>query len=221
MADLGQNGGEGNQDQTVKIGEVEYTLDQVAEMAETAKGFKALTEEYPDIDFKTLPGAFTKSRQELADLKKKAESLTGSTNVSDDEAKRRKQIDDFFNDPLVVEKLSARDQDKERQLKEDLAFQETRKGLEKAYDGSDGKPKFVYAEVLKHGKENGIFNLEKAYKDLFYDELLEWSIKDRTTRKRPSTFMEQRGGAGSTPPNPEPITDFKEATRRSREMYAE
>ena len=201
-------------DQKVVIGGVEMTPDEANELVESGKSFKELKEQYPDIDFKELPKSFTQTRQELAELKKPKPT---PEEIEPDEEARRKQIDDFFGDPYVQEKLGAKQSEKEQILREDLEFQKTIESLETEFDGSDGRPKFDKKAVLEYGMQNQIFNPRTAYKELHEQELEEWIIKQANEKKRPSTFFEKSGGKGGKQPEPKTPTNFKEATKAALE----
>ena len=77
-------------------------------------------------------------------------------------------------------------------------------------------------KVLEYGKENGIFNLEKSYKDLHETELDEWKAKKLLEKKKPGTFSIKRPGLGANAPAPKdaPKT-FKEAREASEAALEE
>lgn len=51
------------------------------------------------------------------------------------------------------------------------------KNLSEKYNGKDGRPVFDPSEVANHAKEKGIFNLEAAYRDLHWNEILDFEKK--------------------------------------------
>lgn len=101
--------------------------------------------------------------------------------------------------PTTQATLSAEDQEAVRQLKrlnvatrdetvtkEDLQTIKDRMTLDREherltnkYGGDDGKPAYISEEVEEHAKKAGIYNLEAAYRDLFFDELIDWGAKQR------------------------------------------
>ena len=209
-------GGEDSNDKFIEIGEEKLNPDQAKELIEAGKQLKTLKEEYPNIDFNELPKSFTQKSQELAEIKKNLEKKQDDKSLTTEEEARLKQIDTFFEDPYVKQKLDARDKTKEQQIKEDFKFKQIKERLESELDGSDGRPKFDYLKVLEYGKENGIFNLEKSYKDLHETELDEWKAKKLLEKKKPGTFSIKRPGLGANAPAPKdaPKT-FKEAREAS------
>ena len=197
-------------DQKVVIGDEELTPDEAKDLVESGKSLKALREKYPDIDFEELPKSFTQTRQELAELKK---PKAPEKPLEPDEEARRKQINDFFRDPLVREHLKKMTKEDDQQLREDLEFQKVVENLEAEFNGEDGRPKFVKLDVLKHGAKPDvqIFNPRKAYLDLHQQSLDEWKLKKANEKKSPSTFFEKRGGQGAKLPDAKSPTTFKEA----------
>lgn len=77
--------------------------------------------------------------------------------------------------------------------------------LESVYAGKDERPKFDRVEVEDHMRKTGIYNPEKAYKDLYEEELFDWKLK-RTQKeekgKEPYTTKPKASSTGKG----EPIT---------------
>lgn len=217
--DTSQDGvNDGGESEKVVIGDVEMTVDEAKELVESGKSMKELRAQYPDIDFKELPKAFTQTRQELADLKK---PKAPEKPAEPDEEKRRKEIDSFFDDPYVKERLTKEQQAKEQALKEDLAFEKTIESLESEFDGSDGRPKFDKVTVLEFGHKNNIFNPRTAYKELHEAALDEWKVKNTISKKRPTTFSEKSGGQGGKQPDVKTPKTFREAQEAAEAALAQ
>jgi len=53
--------------------------------------------------------------------------------------------------------------------------------LSAKYDGNDGRPIFDAGEVAEHAKRTGIFNLEAAYRDLYWSEIVDFERKQTTS----------------------------------------
>lgn len=203
-------------DQKIVIDGQELSVAEAKELIESGKSMKELKEQYPNVDFKEMPKAFTQAKQELAKLNKKEES--GQT-LTPDEQERRKQIDELFDDPYVAEKLDKRLEQKaearEQKLKEDFALQKELESLEAEFDGKDGRPKFDRIAVLKYGQDNNLWNPRVAYKQLHEDALDEWKINQKLTKKRPTTHFERRPGGGERQPERKRVTTLKEAEEAS------
>lgn len=197
-------------DQKIVIGELELTPDEAKELVEQGKTLKELKAEYPDVDFSEMPKEFTKRSQELAELKKPKPQPAP---VDDAETTRLKQINDFFADPLVKEKLETFQAEKEQKIKEDLNFERTIESLESEFDGTDGRPKFDRKAVLDYGMKHQVFNPRTSYKEMHETELDEWKLKNANKARRPTTFVEKGGtGGGAKPPETKTPQTFREAT---------
>lgn len=61
-------------------------------------------------------------------------------------------------------------------------------GLEKEFDGRDGRPKYDRLEVEDHAKRKNIWNLEAAYQNMYFDELQDIG---RTKKKQTYTSKPQ------------------------------
>jgi len=70
-----------------------------------------------------------------------------------------------------------------------LILDSERVRLEQEYNGSNGKPKYDHAKVMKHAKDTGIYNPEAAYKNLYEAELVDWAIKN--SQQAGPTFVEK------------------------------
>jgi len=79
--------------------------------------------------------------------------------------------------------------------------------LEQRYEGGDGRPVFDRSEVEKHMRDTGIYNPEKAYEDLYRDELFDWRSSQRSSQRSDTprqTFSERP--TSSTASKTEPLT---------------
>lgn len=47
------------------------------------------------------------------------------------------------------------------------------------YSGTDGKPAYISEEVEEYARKTGVYNLEAAYNQLFFDEIVDWTAKQR------------------------------------------
>ena len=75
--------------------------------------------------------------------------------------------------------------------------------LETLFDGRDKSPKFDRVEIEDHMKKTGIYNPQKAFEDLYRDELYEFRHpKDDETERQESrrAFSEKPTRPGTTDP---------------------
>ena len=78
--------------------------------------------------------------------------------------------------------------------------------LESRYGGDDGRPVFDRSEVERHMRDTGIYNPEKAYEDLYRDELFDWrsNQKSKSSDSPKRTYSEKP--SASTASKTEPLT---------------
>jgi hypothetical protein len=74
--------------------------------------------------------------------------------------------------------------------------------LRSSYDGSNGLPKFSAEEVEDHMKRTGIYNPEKAFKDMYEDEFFDHRMRQgsETGSKQPYTRKPPVGSGGREEP---------------------
>lgn len=92
---------------------------------------------------------------------------------------------------------------KERQgLEDNFILENEYNRLESKYAGNKGEPNFDRVEIERHMKETGIFNPEKAYQDLYREEL--YDLRDKSSQRSGETFSEKP--TGMTARQTEPLT---------------
>lgn len=181
-----EEGSEGEPSAAVRIGDEEYTPEQLAEKLEEAKKYKDLLPEY------------TRTTQELAKLKKPgdgpgAEAGGGEEGGDDPElASSRDRALKVLAPHIeeILEKVQAK-KDSERALDGRLSE------LEKEIDGSDGRPKFVRAEIIKYAVDNNLSGdpqdiYEKKYRSELRDHYRKEGMK--STKKPVFTEGTPKGG---------------------------
>ena len=78
--------------------------------------------------------------------------------------------------------------------------------LETRYSGDDGKPVFDRSEVERHMRDTGIYNPEKAYEDLYRDELFDWRSNQKSHRSETPRQTYSERPSASTVSKTEPLT---------------
>lgn len=220
-----------DEDQAVDNTEVDETegveSEPNDELVEAGKKLKQFQEKYPDIDLDEMPAAFTQTRQEVSELKKELEALRDTPNkdMSPEDAEREQALRKMFTDPLAKriiheEILEPQLSKYQSQTREELEVEKTLEGLERTYDGSDGRPKFDRVQVLEYATENKIpvHKLELAYKDINEKELDEWKIKNVQDRKTSSTYSERGSGGERVPKETEPAKSWEETRKRAEDL---
>lgn len=99
-----------------------------------------------------------------------------------------------------------------KRQKEDMEVQSELARLEKTYDGSDGRPKFNRNAAVKFAIEKGIGDLEVAYKVQNEASLIDWHIKQASSKTK-GVKTEGSDGSGSAAAGTA-NADLKEAAKR-------
>lgn len=130
----------------------------------------------------------------MAELESKFESNRTSNSSQDD-------IDlDLVADRLSPIFLKKGFITREQKESEDRADQYAKdlKDLSYKYDGKDGRPVFDASEVANYAKNTGIFNLEAAYRDMHWKELVDFEKKqtdsDIVETERPNSTNQSKPG---------------------------
>jgi len=205
----------GGAPQTVKIGEAEMPVDQVTELVEAGKNFKAFKEKYPDIDLEGLVPAFTQQSQLLKDPDKLIEHLrqqfpdkfgAGSPTSGGQNPEEAAQIASWLQQQGFLRQEQAQQmvRDAIQQDREDQKYEGILGKLETELDGKDGRPKFDRRTVLLHGQKKGIYDPQAAYNDLHGPALQEWYASQKLGKK-PKGVTTEKGGAGMQLPKDEKV----------------
>lgn len=112
----------------------------------------------------------------VAELESKLESRTTNSNPNDDELEIAvEKLAPYLQKRGFITAQQKEDEDRAAQYAKDL------ENLSQKYDGKDGRPTFDPTEVANHAKKAGIFNLEAAYRDLHWKELIDFEKKQTTS----------------------------------------
>lgn len=82
----------------------------------------------------------------------------------------------------------------------------THENLEGKYSGSDNLPAYDRQEIEEYMRKNGIYNPEAAYRDKYFDEILE-AKQTKQTKKEPYTERTKSRIPGGTPWSPETLAE--------------
>lgn len=200
--------------QALSIDGVDYTPDQVRELAKA----KA--------DYERLTPVFTQQSQLLKDPDKLDEYLrkqfpdrfAPKADVPPDQ----KQVTDTLRQLgyLTKDEVTQIMQQTISQDREDAKYEATLDKLETSIDGKDGRPKFDRRDVLLHGQRKGIYDPEAAYNDLNGTALREWYAADKLGKK-PKGLTTEKGGAGLQLPKDEKITFGSQAMSKAMDRILE
>jgi len=128
----------------------------------------------------------------MEELESRLVSNPTYSNPDDDELERAaEKLMPYLQKRGIVTKQQKEDEDRANQYARDL------KDLSSKYDGNDGRPTFDPVEVANYAKANSIFNLESAYRDMHFKELVDWEKKqdnsDSVETEKPSSSPSKPG----------------------------
>lgn len=214
MADFYNRDQEDDQPQKIKVGEVEYTSDELSGLV--ADGlFKRDIETKQNTKLDKLNSAFTKLTEEKkawetekADFETKLKQATEPKTEENKEltpeviaaakAEAKKiglytaeDVEEYFNKKFPEAYSQQRAYDK---------LIDTSEGYAKDINGSDGRPAFVVEDVFAHMRETGIRDPYKAYKDLHEEALDTWKTNQLTRKGEPFVTEKSSTAGGKTPP---------------------
>ena len=194
--------------QKIKVGEQEYDQAELEKLVGLGKIGAELEEKWKTPIDRVYP-EFTKSRQAISDWERKYGELEAKVsqqpatqpNGQLTEEQRRLALEQLenlgvgpkaFNEQVrntVREELAARD------LLDDV-------NLVVSAAGENGLPKTDPQAILNHMQETGIRNPQKAYNDMYSDELDKIKEEKLTSLKSPGMVTTSSSTAGSKQPSP-------------------
>ena len=190
--DQSAEGTQNHQDDTVEIDGVKYTKEQAKELISMGTDYRQKTQTLSE-----RRKDFEKEKEEFEKAK-----MTEEERIQ------------FEADQKHLDKLGVITKEKlEQQRKQDREDAALEKEIDKAetkYDGKDGRPKFNRKEVLKFAQENGIFNVDIAYKAKHFGALQDWAIKQAGKTKK-GISPSKGASSGATPKPGQTPKSFEEA----------
>lgn len=127
----------------------------------------------------------------MADFETKLNASNTNSNHNDDELELAvERLAPILQKKGFITSQQKEDDDRAEKYAKDL------KDLSNKYDGKDGKPAFDPTEIANYAKSNGIFNLEAAYRDMHWKELVDWEKKqdssDAVETERPNSANQNK-----------------------------
>lgn len=199
---------------TLKIGEKEYTQDELESMVSKAQQVDEMESKY-NTKFDRVWPEYGKSQSRLRELETELETLrTQATKPQEpseyseeDIQKAREQAkrigivtEDQFSDHLSKQFRQYYEQERSAER-----IIEQGQRLEGELDGSDGRPKFVLSDVLEYMRDNQLpatYGLDRAYRDKFEGQLDSWKIEQFKKQKAEPFVTQEPRGAGGRQPDP-------------------
>lgn len=87
-------------------------------------------------------------------------------------------------------------------IKDEIVIDNAHTRLEEKYSGKNGEPKYDRELIEEHMKKSAIWDPDKAYQDMYKDELFDLRLRNQ---KRPVGYMTEKP-SGSTASRTEPLT---------------
>lgn len=197
----------------IKIGEEEFTQDQLSKYVGLGKLAEEAETKYNTKIDRVWP-EYSRAQNELKELrtyKEEQERLKNETpEVPEDEAVKQAReaarkvglvTDDDFEQKLSksFRQFFLQERAAEKLLEES-------QGLEKKYSGEDGRPKFDTNDILNYMQETGIRDPEKAYKVKNETVLDRWKEEQLRKSRRPGLVTQSSTIAGGKTPAPVKVT---------------
>lgn len=196
--------------ETIKVGDKEYSPEDLQGLVQLGEIGREAEEKY-NTKLDRVWQDYGKTKNELKTLQDEYEGFKSTAqqpiNTNDEDSVRQakeaaKKLglvtnDDFDN--YLNKSFRAKFQ--EEMAARDLIQAAT--GLEKKYDGSDGRPKFEKADILDYMQDTGINDPEKAYKLRYESQLDKW--KETQLEKSRKTGFYTEEGTGATTKQPKEV----------------
>lgn len=189
---------EGNTPETIKVGETEYSQEDLNTLVGLGKTAQESEERY-NMKIDSLYPEFTRRSQTIKTHEEKIEELENQIKeaetkvnvdpsdeqaVTDAKAAARKLgivLKEDVQDMGFVSKEEFRKSYQQERAAEKLL--ETMDGLQTTIDGEDGRPKFDRDSMLEYMQETGINDPEAAYDVRFKKPLSEWRVEQINAAK--------------------------------------
>lgn len=186
--------------QKVKVGEDEYSQEELAQLVGLGKIGREAEEKFHTKIDKVWP-EYTKAQQKLREYEavnqKPAEP---QVKVNEDEVVKQARQEAKRLGIALDDEIEDRVTKKIMQVLEAKDLLDQCKSLEGEIDGSDGRPKFSTDAILAHMQSTGIKNPEKAYKDMHESEIDRWKEEQIAKAKPKGMVTEPTSTAGSKQP---------------------
>jgi len=203
---------ESQEPEKVKIGEKEYSQEDLAKLVGYGEKAVELEGKWNTKIDKLYP-EYTKSRQELADIRKQQEEgVKKAQEEISQKAQEGQQLSPEEQDKLIETELEKRGVVTQKNVYQYVANFVAAQELNKEIDvlnseaEGDGKPKVSRDELLDYMDESGVKNPRDAYELKFKQELKEWEAKQVQSLKKPGLMTETSSTAGSKEPLPQKVT---------------
>lgn len=198
--------------ETVKVGDKDIPVNELADLVLKAEEYKGLQEKYPSIKFDGLAKDYTEKSSRLAEFERtKAELDKEKENkkVDESELRAKEQVMKILSPEI---KSIIEESIKDYSTKNN--YEKTMSELEKEFDGKEDKIKFDREKVEKFMKDKGIANPRIAFEYEHKEELKDY----KSVEERNIPFSEKTSGSGMNIPKPKKLETFEDAEKATEEM---
>ena len=218
--------------QNFKLGEEEYSQEQLEELVNFGKLAKEAEEKYNTKIDKVWP-EFTKKSQAIKEYETKIAEYEEQLKQRDQQfsPEDQEQIDQAKEAARKIGLLTKDDlKDLGMMTKDDFEAQYARVSqaqkllddmgkYSKEVDGSDGRPKFDVDDMLNYMQDTGIQDFKLAYKVRYDDELTSWKESQLNKAKKPGLYTEKTSTMGEKMPIPDKLdrNNLKDHVRQAME----
>lgn len=204
--------GEKSEGETVKVGEKEVPLNELAELISKADEYKNLQEKYPSIKFDGLAKDYTEKSSRLAEfekVKKKVDSENQIQETDKSEIEAKEQVM-----KILTPEIEGIIQERLKNYSKESSYEDVMSSLQKEFDGEGEKIKFDREKTEKFMKDEGITNPKIAFE---YEN--RESLKDyKQEPEKNIPFSEKISGSGMNVPIPKKLETFDDAEKATEEM---
>ena len=207
-----QEGAQQEVPEKIKIGEKEYSQDDLDKLVGLGEKAVELEEKW-NTKIDRLYPEYTKKTQELSEYKTKLEDLEKAKEQQVQvKASEGQQLTPEEQAQLIKQELKkygvVTAEDVYNYIGNFNQAVELKSKADNVLEGakSDGKPVATRDELLAYMDENGVKNPDVAYKLMFENELKDWETKQVNKLKQPGLETERSSSAGSKEPAPVKVT---------------
>jgi len=196
----------------IQLGDMEFDTDELQELVSAGQKLREF-EEGQGQSLEDMNKSWGRRGQQIGELKQqiqeyesKLTSYTNPTTPESQEIEQAKQtLGNLMNELGYVKKDEILTE--VNAINEGRALLGEMQSLESQKNpyGAEELPKFETQQILEHMQETGIRNPERAYKDLYMDEIAEWKAEEKM-KSRPSGLHTESGNAGNKQPSEVKVT---------------
>lgn len=214
----------------IKLGDKEYSQEELDALVGLGQKAREYEKRY-NTDFEKAWSAYGRTTQENAELKRQleqAEIEKSKPRLPEDQEEQArlareaaKKIglltrDDLAELGIVTEKDFSNYYKKTREAEQILNGV---LALEKEYNGTDGRPRFVATDMLEYMRDTGIQDPKAAYKIRYEEALDTWRQTQMDKVKKPGLVTETGSTAGSKQPPKVKVTSDNLSQLLAEQLY--